>query len=151
MTETPAKRVAVAIRARRDAMALTQVEMSQLSGVSEPVWGDLETARRENFDRRTLVKVCRALGWSPESIDRIRRGEDPVVLTTAEGAFRAAGTSATAGVGDLQVAFSATAPVTEATARQLVDLLQRLLDEGGIRPNPTDPPPGTRPPRKAEP
>ena len=29
------------------------------------------------------AKISRALGWSPDSIDRMLRGEDPIVVTSA--------------------------------------------------------------------
>lgn len=50
-------------------------------GVSLAVWNNLERAAQESYRPSSLAAVCRALGWRVDSIDRIRKGEDPVAAT----------------------------------------------------------------------
>lgn len=52
------------------------------SGVSEPTISGIRKGRPvKRRDKRR--GICRALGWSPDSIDRMLRGEDPIVATSA--------------------------------------------------------------------
>lgn len=52
------------------------------SGVSEPTISGIRKGRPVKR-RDKLRGISRALGWSPDSIDRMLRGEDPIVVTSA--------------------------------------------------------------------
>lgn len=82
MTTEDWGRVAAAIKARRMALALRQEEATARSGgmVSRAVWSNLERAVQDTYRERTLIGVCRVLGWSDDSIDRILRGDDPMTV-----------------------------------------------------------------------
>lgn len=74
------QRVAEAVRARReDELGLSQEQAVEraVEGVSKPVWSIMENARQASYKRRTKSAVCRALGWTADSLDRIARGEGP--------------------------------------------------------------------------
>jgi hypothetical protein len=73
-------RVARQVRGRREALNLTQEEAVARAdgGISKPVWSLIENARQYHYKRRTLVAVCRALGWTPNSIDAILAGGAPI-------------------------------------------------------------------------
>lgn len=43
---------------------------------------DLRRGRRKRYQARLTVPVTRVLGWSPDSIDRLLRGEEPVQRIT---------------------------------------------------------------------
>jgi transcriptional regulator with XRE-family HTH domain len=84
MADEPWRRLAGAVRARRDALGWTQAELAARSGVSEPTIRVIETARRSSYQRATLRAIAEALGWPTDSPDRILRGEEP--MPTAEDA-----------------------------------------------------------------
>lgn len=49
-------------------------------GISERILGDIEKARRSNYDPTTLAQLEQALGWRTGSLDSVLRGGEPVVL-----------------------------------------------------------------------
>lgn len=60
------------------------------AGISEGLWRQVEAGERPlrygrtetvNPKPATRAAICRALGWSPDSIDRLLEGKEPVVLT----------------------------------------------------------------------
>ena len=53
----------------------TQKELERRSGVSDTTLRNLQHARADNYRPAVLAAVSRALGWPPEAIDRISRGE----------------------------------------------------------------------------
>lgn len=71
------------IRARRIALGLTQGEAAASGGIAGTTWNTVEVGKSDGSD---LVRaaIARALQWTPDSIDRLERGEDPVE-TTAPG------------------------------------------------------------------
>lgn len=69
-------RVADAVRQRRLLLGLPQ----GTGGVSPATWGKIENAKETSYKRRTLVAICRVLRWTPDSIDRLLRGEEPMLL-----------------------------------------------------------------------
>lgn len=80
MTRT-LKEVGQAVRERRDAIPLTVREAAAIAGVSDTTWGNVESGKPSN--RRTRLGVCRALGWSDDSFDRLLAGEDPAEAAEA--------------------------------------------------------------------
>lgn len=71
-------RVAHLVRSRRAELDLTQDDL----GVSKAVASALENGRQVSYTTRTLARVCRALGWTPDSIDRIIVGGEPEPVPT---------------------------------------------------------------------
>jgi DNA-binding XRE family transcriptional regulator len=72
-----------AIKTRRDdVLKITQQEAAVLAGVSLASWNKIETGRQDpaTLSIRNKRGMCAALGWSPDSIDRILRGEEPELL-----------------------------------------------------------------------
>ena len=76
------QRVAAAIIARRDELNITQAQAVERAdgGVSMPSWSLIENGRQGSYKARTLGGVCRALGWSTDSIERLLAGEPPGLL-----------------------------------------------------------------------
>ena len=74
MTPDPWVRVGEAVRARREALGLTQLDLARAAGVSETTVRVLETARRDSYRRPNLRAIASALGWPDDAIDRIRAG-----------------------------------------------------------------------------
>lgn len=73
-------RLAGAVRARRDELGLKQVELAERAGLSEPTVRVIEGARRSSYQRSTLRALATALGWTPDSADRVLRGDQPLIL-----------------------------------------------------------------------
>lgn len=71
------RRLAGAVRARRDELGLKQVELATKAGISEPTVRVIEGARRRSYQKATLRALSQALGWTPDSADRILEGQDP--------------------------------------------------------------------------
>lgn len=67
-------KVGEAVRARRLYLGLPQ----GAGGVSSATWRKIESAVGWPYLASTLAKVCRALMWTPDSIDRLLRGQDVV-------------------------------------------------------------------------
>lgn len=77
------------VRARRVELGLTQQEAAARADVGSSTWLLLERGRQQSFRSLTLAAVARALRWTPDSIDRILRGEDPVPLAEPPGGLAA--------------------------------------------------------------
>lgn len=99
MKQTEWQRVAAFINARMDAMVIDQAELERRS-VSGPTVRALVTGvpRSKNPRKKTLQLVSGALGWTPDSIERIRAGGKP--LMAAAGSVREAGRTPTGRSGD---------------------------------------------------
>lgn len=69
------QRVASAVRRRRGEIGLTQDEAAELAGIGLSTWTNVESARGESYRPKTLVAICRALGWKSDSIERLLIGE----------------------------------------------------------------------------
>lgn len=69
--------VGAAIRARREELGLSQKAAAEAGGLSEPTWSTIERSASDSYRRQTVVGVCRALGWTLDSIDRLLAGEEP--------------------------------------------------------------------------
>lgn len=68
--------VATRIERRIDELKLSQRELVERSGVSSSTWRSL--AAGAPVRRNDKVRgICIALGWTPDSIDRILAGEEP--------------------------------------------------------------------------
>jgi transcriptional regulator with XRE-family HTH domain len=71
------KRVGVRVRSRREELGLTQERFAAQASVGTATVRLIESAGRETYNRSTIVNVARALGWTPDSIDRILKGGEP--------------------------------------------------------------------------
>jgi transcriptional regulator with XRE-family HTH domain len=70
--------VGEAVRARREELGLTQVELARASGVSEPTIRVLERPRGpRRYRHGTLRDLARALRWPDDAVARIRAGRPP--------------------------------------------------------------------------
>lgn len=58
----------------------TRGEFAELLGLTTRVLGDIETGRRDNYDRATIAKLERALSWETGSVDRILDGGDAELI-----------------------------------------------------------------------
>lgn len=79
MTDDGWARLGEAIRDRRRALGMSQLELAQAAGISEAMLRVIERARRTNVRPVTLGAVARALGWTRDSVDRVLAGGDPVL------------------------------------------------------------------------
>lgn len=73
------KELAEAIDQRRAELGMDVQALSDASGVTRQGLAPLLAGERRRYQDRLKFPVCRALGWSPDSIDRLLRGEPPVV------------------------------------------------------------------------
>ena len=69
------QRLGAAIKQARG--TLTQQELAERAGVTDTTIRVLETARRTNFRSATLRAVSTAVGWTPDSAERVLRGGEP--------------------------------------------------------------------------
>jgi hypothetical protein len=53
----------------------TRASFIAASGISARTMGDIETARRDSYDRATLARLEKALGWEPGHLAELLRGE----------------------------------------------------------------------------
>lgn len=75
--------VRTAIKDRRLQLRLTQVEASTAGEISPATWNSVEKAR-SGASGLVRAQICRALGWTVDSIDRLVAGEPPVLADVAE-------------------------------------------------------------------
>lgn len=76
-------RVAETVKRRRTDLGLSQRLASERAGISPTTWGSLEK-HCNPVDDLTRAGMCRALGWSSDSIDRILTGLEPRTYGAAE-------------------------------------------------------------------
>lgn len=71
-------RIGAAIKARREALGLSQREAAALAdGMSPTTWGQLERGRTGRPQGLTLAAVCRALRWPASAIEDAAEGRIP--------------------------------------------------------------------------
>jgi hypothetical protein len=79
MTEHNWSVVATAIAERMDELAWDQATLVRVSGLSDPfVRGMMNGTPRGSPRPANLRRLAIGLGWTPDSIDRLLAGEDPV-------------------------------------------------------------------------
>jgi DNA-binding XRE family transcriptional regulator len=76
----PGQAIGKQVAVRRDELNLKQHELAEMAGFSIATMGAIEGGRRPTMSLTTKRGLCAALGWSPDSIDRILRGEEPELL-----------------------------------------------------------------------
>lgn len=84
MADEPWKRLAKAVRRRRDGLGLTQVQLANKADVSEPTIRTLERGEKESYRRPTLRAVELALDWMPGSVDAVLDGGEPKPAWTGQ-------------------------------------------------------------------
>jgi hypothetical protein len=71
--------VALAVRYRREQLAYRVDDIAAHVGVTPDAWRTLEGGRRPSgFHKEHAAAASAALGWTPESLDRIVRGHRPL-------------------------------------------------------------------------
>ena len=70
--------LAEAIEKRRRALGLTVTGLVTKAGVTAEGLRPLRRGDVRSYQERLTVPVCRALEWSPDSIDRILAGLEPI-------------------------------------------------------------------------
>ena len=70
-------RVARRVVERRRALDLTVEDAAGRGGVDVATWHRIEQAAQPGYRAHRLIGVCRALGWTPDSIHRILNGGEP--------------------------------------------------------------------------
>jgi len=69
--------VARRVADRRRELGLSVAAAAARGGVDEATWERVEAAARPGYRRHREEGVCRALGWTPGSIERILAGGEP--------------------------------------------------------------------------
>lgn len=72
------ERLAERIRERRLELGLTQTQLARDAQASDRTIGALERAEQARYHAATLRSVAVALGWTPDSVERILAGDEPV-------------------------------------------------------------------------
>ena len=81
--------VGIAVEHRREQLNLSKRAAAARAGISEIVWRQIESGLRQiapqqyaeaSPGRRSRLGVCRALGWSDDSIERLLAGQPPGLL-----------------------------------------------------------------------
>lgn len=70
------ERVAETVKRRRVERGLSQRAAAQAAGLSPTTWGSLEL-HHQRLEPLSRPKIARALGWTPDSLDRILAGGEP--------------------------------------------------------------------------
>ena len=101
------------VEQRREVTYRSRRKAAMASEVSESMWRQIESGARQlapgveavvNPTSSTKTAICQALGWSPDSIDRLLRGEQPEELRSHPRGNSAARTVDASGLQPEQVA-----------------------------------------------
>lgn len=82
MTDT-SSHLAGAIEDRRKELGHTPTTLAAATGLSLQALKNIRRGEVRRYQERLTMPLARALGWSADSIDRLLRGEDPVVENAA--------------------------------------------------------------------
>lgn len=79
MTTDEWQTVAQRVLHRREDLGLTrqQAVFNSDGAISLATWSNVEKAVNPPYRRSSLMAICRVLGWSPDSVERILNGEEP--------------------------------------------------------------------------
>src|SRR4051794_7135236 len=69
-----------AIEARMAELGLTPTKFARAAGLTLPGLAPIRRGARRNYQDKLKLGVCRALHWTPDSVDRLLRGEPPEEL-----------------------------------------------------------------------
>lgn len=70
-------RVARLVNERMDELGLTQMDLVRRSGVSDATVRKIMRGTRMAYRRPSLSEISKALGWQPNTLERLSQGEDP--------------------------------------------------------------------------
>ena len=70
--------LAESIETRRKQLGLAPGDLINATGVTGPGLAPLRRGERRAYQERLTMAVCRALRWTPDSIDLLLAGEEPV-------------------------------------------------------------------------
>ena len=73
-------RLGDAVRVRREALNLSQSEANAAGGPSTNTWYKVEHAIDPPYHRKSVAGICRVLGWTPDSFNRILNGDEPQLI-----------------------------------------------------------------------
>jgi hypothetical protein len=68
------------IQQRMDELDLDPTKLAAASGLSLPGLANVRKGYRRAYQKRLTIPLCRALKWTPDSIDRILAGGEPIVM-----------------------------------------------------------------------
>lgn len=71
-------RLATMVRDRRDQRRMSQRDLAEAAETTDRLISALERSERTTFKPATLRKIAEALSWTPDSLQRILAGGDPV-------------------------------------------------------------------------
>lgn len=78
-------RVADSVRSRMASLVIDQAELVRRSGLSDPfVRAIMRGEPRGNPRPANLARLAVALGWTPDSIDRLLDGDDPTEVEISQ-------------------------------------------------------------------
>lgn len=80
----PWARVGARVGQRRERLRIGQEKAAALAGISRETWGKIEAGEQQSYRQSTLIGVCTAIRWAPESIALILDGREPVELPDEE-------------------------------------------------------------------
>lgn len=83
--------LAAAVKQRRKALRLSQIELAEAADVSRSTVQKLEKGENLGISRKTLGSVGRALGWAEGSVDAVLRGKPPTADQAASASPAAGG------------------------------------------------------------
>jgi hypothetical protein len=72
--------MAVTIEARRLALGLTVQDLIEQTGLTRPGLTPLLRGERRKYQERLTLPICRVLKWTPDSIERLLAGDEPIEL-----------------------------------------------------------------------
>jgi len=76
--------MAEAIEARMAALKITPTDLAERTGLSLPGLAPVRKGYRRNYRAQLRWALCAALRWTPDSVDRLLRGEPAVELDAEE-------------------------------------------------------------------
>lgn len=79
MTREIVPGMAEAIERRRKELGLSPGDLAEESGLSRTGIADMRKGYRKLYQDGPKLRVCRALQWTPDSIDRLLNGLPPIV------------------------------------------------------------------------
>ena len=79
MPET-SRHLADHIEARRKQLGLNPTQLAEAAGLSLQGLKNIRKGKIRNYQERLTLPLTRALGWTPDSIDRLLAGQEPVEL-----------------------------------------------------------------------
>ena len=84
MPET-SRHLAERIEARRQQLGLNPTQLAAATGLSPQGLKNIRKGAIRKYQERLTLPLTRVLGWTPDSIDRLLAGEEPVELVRPSG------------------------------------------------------------------